>query len=152
MKYRIGIDPGISGALSLLDENLHCIAVEDMPTVLLSNKRKQVNAAELGKILSSWKRTELTVYLEQVSAMPKQGVSSMFSFGTSYGIVIGVVSALQIPLKNILPVKWKRQAELIGKPKDYARTLAQRLYPELNLSRKKDIGRADAILIARYSD
>ena len=82
--------------------------------------------------------------------MPGQGVSSMFGFGVSYGILQGVIASLGIPSVLVTPQRWKKAAGLMGKPKDYARTLAQRLYPAAELSRKKDIGRADAILIARY--
>lgn len=149
---RIGIDPGISGALALLTDDLKLLEVVDMP-VMAQGKHHQVNAAELGKILERWRRKyegNLTAYLESVSAMPGQGVSSMFGFGVSYGIVQGVLGTLQIPVIMITPGVWKRRAGLIGKEKDMARTLAIRLYPEASLARKLDCGRADAILIARF--
>jgi len=146
----VGLDPGISGAIAFLKDNLEFIAVFDMPTMPLSKSKNQVNAAALAKIirLHPW---PMTAYLEAVSAMPKQGVSSMFSFGTSYGIVQGVLAALDIPTVLIRPQVWKVRAGLRGADKDMARTLAQRLYPMAELSRKKDIGRADAILIARFA-
>ena len=149
---RIGIDPGISGALALLTDDLKLLEVIDMPA-MAQGKHQQVNAAELGKIIERWRRKyegNLTAYLEHVSAMPGQGVSSMFGFGVSYGIVQGVLGALQIPVIMVTPGVWKRRAGLIGKEKDMARTLAQRMYPAANLARKKDIGRADAILIAHF--
>ena len=82
--------------------------------------------------------------------MPGQGVSSMFNFGMGYGAIQGVLAGLCVPLHLVTPQKWKKHQGLIGKDKDCARTLAQQLYPEASLARKKDIGRADAILIGDY--
>jgi crossover junction endodeoxyribonuclease RuvC len=90
------------------------------------------------------------VYLERVSAMPGQGVVSMFSFGRSYGAVEAAVSVLGYPLTYITPAVWKRSAGLIGGEKDASRGRVLDLYPDAGVTRKKDNGRADAILIARY--
>ncbi len=150
---KIGIDPGLSGAIAVLEDNGKYVALYDMPAMLLTGKRQQVNASELANIFSTWqqkRRGSLVAYLERVSAMPGQGVSSMFSFGMSYGIVQGALAALEIPVALVSPNKWKKAAGLQGKEKDYARSLAQQLYPQAALGRKKDIGRADAILIARF--
>jgi crossover junction endodeoxyribonuclease RuvC len=147
----IGIDPGITGAMVLLDEDNQLSDMLDMPTMPVKGKRQQVNAAKLAQVLRGWITDSFaTAYLEQVAAMPKQGVSSMFSFGVSYGIVQGVLATLGIPVVLVTPQQWKRRAGLTGKDKDMARTLAQRLYPLAELDRKKHIGRADAILIAKY--
>ncbi|MDD4985227.1 MAG: hypothetical protein PHQ43_05475 [Dehalococcoidales bacterium] len=150
MKIRIGCDPGLSGSLAVLGDNLECLAVYDMPIMSLGKSRHQVNAAELSKLLKPWQDQKPTIYLEQVSAMPGQGVSSMFSFGCSYGMVQGIIGALEIPMVLVRPAAWKKRAGLLGKPKDAARTLAQQLFPGQALGRKKDIGRADALLIARF--
>lgn len=147
---RIGIDPGILGALAFLDDNLKCLAVFDMPIMTKTLKRQQVNGAELAKIIERHRSIERVACLEQVSAWPGQGVSSVFSFGCSYGIVLGVLAAFQIPVVLITPASWKKRAGLVGKDKDMARTLAQQLYPAVELGRKRDIGRADALLIARF--
>jgi crossover junction endodeoxyribonuclease RuvC len=148
-----GIDPGAtSGALALLKDDLSAVEILDMPTEL-NGKKQEINTVELGKILAKWCRKyegNLVIYLEAVHSMPRQGVSSSFGFGDSFGCIRGVCGALQIPLIRITPQKWKRTAGLIGKPKDAARTLAQQLYPEQNLSLKKHVGRADALLIARF--
>lgn len=158
---KIGVDPGVSGAVVLLGKDNELISFCDMPT-MANGKHQQVNAAELAKVISSWlvypSQLPVTAYLEQVAAMPGQGVSSMFGFGCSYGIVQGVLGALEIPMVLVPPQKWKRAAGLPARPKgmpdnqykDMARTLAQRLYPKMPLSLKKHIGRADAILIARF--
>lgn len=147
---KIGIDPGLTGAIAILSDTDEFIAVHDMPVMLLSNKKNQVNSAELAKIISNYSSNKCSVILEKVSAMPGQGVSSMFSFGQSFGIILGIAGALGIPVNLVTPASWKKRAGLIGKEKDYARTLAQQLYPSASLSRKGDIGRADAILIARF--
>jgi len=145
---RIGCDPGISGALALLDDNLALLDVLDMPTMALSKTKRQVNAAELAKILSKWKGA--TAYVEKVSAYPGQGVTAMFNFGMSYGTLLGVLAALQIPVVLVSPQSWKKKAGILGKEKDISRTKAQQLYPEADLARKKDCDRADSILIARF--
>lgn len=147
MSIIAGIDAGLTGAIALLNGQ-DLAMVYDMPVMAGTGKRQQVNPAELSRILSGY---EISVaYLERVSSFPGQGVSSMFSFGTSYGIVIGVLAALSIPMVLVSPQSWKAKAGLRGKDKDYARTLCQQLYPSAELGRKKDIGRAEAILIARF--
>jgi crossover junction endodeoxyribonuclease RuvC len=147
---RIGIDPGISGAVAFLSDKLVLEIVFDMPVMPMGKNKQQINPYELAKLLRPCE--DAAVYLEQVSAMPKQGVSSTFGFGVSFGIIQGVLAGLGLPVVMVPPVVWKRRAKLVGKDKDQARTLAQRLYPSAELGRKKDIGRADAILIARFGE
>ena len=154
----IGIDPGITGAISFFDDDGKFLGVEDMPTMALNNK-KQINPVALNDLLqlvpfslffSEEMRASQVAYLEKVHAMPGQGVSSMFNFGMGYGVIQGVLAANEVPLHLVTPQKWKKHQGLIGKDKDCARTLAQQLYPQASLSRKKDIGRADAMLIGDY--
>ncbi len=151
---RIGADPGLGGALALLDFGLSLIEVVDMPVMLKTKSRKQVNDVELGKIVRHWldKYQPLTAYIEDVHAMPKQGTASVFSFGDSFGVLRACFGVLPIPVVLVPPQAWKKKAGLIGKPKDMSRTRAQQLYPGAELSLKKHIGRADAILIAVYGD
>jgi crossover junction endodeoxyribonuclease RuvC len=147
----IGIDPGITGALFFYSEDGK--EVYDMPIMQKSSgKGNQINPYELANLLDQIYARESKVYLERVNSMPNQGVASMFSFGKSAGIIEGVLAALKIPVVMVTPNKWKKKAGLTGKDKDAARTLAIQLYPDLSdqLSRKKDIGRADAILIAHF--
>lgn len=153
MTPRIGIDPGLSGALALLlgDE---CLQVSDMP-VAGEKRHRSVSAALLADTLLALVdrcQDRPTVVIERVSAMPKQGVSSTFAFGRSLGIAEGVVGALGLPLVRVTPQVWKRRAGLIGTEKDAARQRAIELFPErsVDLARKKDGGRADAILIGFY--
>lgn len=145
----IGIDPGMSGAIAVLDRKGGLVAVYDMPTMPKgAGKKQQVNAAGVSAKIKSFRPA--AVYLERVSSMPNQGVSSMFSFGESFGVVRGVTAALSMPIELITPQTWKRRFGLLGTEKDAARTKAIELYPAAALARKKDIGRADALLIARY--
>lgn len=143
----IGIDPGNTGAIAVL-ENDRFVDVFDMP-LMANGKKQQVNAAALSKIFDDVPNHAVAV-VERVSAMPGQGVSSMFNFGMGYGVIQGVLAAGGIPFTLVTPQVWKKRAGISGKDKGCARTLAQQLYPFAPLSRKKDIGRADAILIARY--
>jgi crossover junction endodeoxyribonuclease RuvC len=149
--FKVGIDPGITGAIAILNDELRCISIVDMPIMPLGLKRQQVNPAGLHSILDfAPSPMDVTIYLEQVASMPHQGVGSMFNFGMSYGMIQGICAAMSLSLILVRPATWKKAASLIGKPKDAARTLAQQLYPEVDLSLKKHIGRADALLIARF--
>ncbi|MCG7985048.1 MAG: crossover junction endodeoxyribonuclease [Candidatus Thiodiazotropha lotti] len=150
---KIGIDPGISGAIAVLSADDEVIGIYDMPIMRASKTKNQVNAAELANIIIDVigdKPMGVTAIIEKVSAMPGQGVSSMFNFGKGAGVIEGVLAALRVPVEFVTPQKWKKAAGLIGKDKDMSRTKAIQLYPDAPLARKKDIGRADAILIARY--
>lgn len=149
---KIGIDPGNTGAVVFMSMDDEVVAVHDMP-LMPNGKKQQVNAAALSAIVSgSWAENTVMAYVEKVSAMPGQGVSSMFNFGMGYGVIQGVLAANNIPYTLVTPQSWKKRAGLIGKDKDMSRTMAQQMYPKAELHRKKDIGRADAILIARYGD
>jgi len=150
----IGIDPGISGAVCIL-ENKKIIEIYDTPTMIDGKKNKrQVNGAQISNIIKSMlcKNKEVVVVVEHVNAMPGQGVTSMFNFGQSFGVIKGICAALALPISFVRPTKWKKHYNLINTNKDASRTKAIELYPKNSgdLSRKKDSNRADAILIARY--
>jgi len=147
---KIGIDPGITGAIAVLGYMDELLQVHDMPIELI-NKKNHVDGWALSQIFTDLDYDEIDeVYLEKVHAMPNQGVTSMFNFGMGFGKIMGVMDALHLDYKLVSPQKWKKSADLVGKEKDAARLLALELYPDASLMRKKDIGRADAILIARY--
>ena len=161
VEYRIGIDPGLTGALALLEYNGEwpkLVEVVDMPIMALGTKSQQVNAVALTRQLQKWESEikqvvslyKLVAFVEQVQSMPGQGVSSMFNFGMGYGIIQGVVEALKIPVIFVRPAAWKKKAGLLHADKDLARTKAIQIFPEADLNLKKHIGRADAILIAVY--
>ncbi len=150
----IGIDPGITGAISVL-ENKRVVEVHETPTMIDGKKNKrQVNGAQITNILKDIINIhkEVIVVVEHVSAMPGQGVTSMFNFGQSFGVIKGICSALSIPIYFVRPAKWKKHFNLIKTNKDASRTKVIEIYPEISskLSRKKDSNKADAILIARY--
>lgn len=153
MRIIIGIDPGLSGGIAVLEStSFQLIKLVDMPTVPDGKKRK-VSGYELMKLIGGYNRHDVEmVYLEKVGAMPGQGVVSMFNFGRSYGAVEGAVSVLGLPLMYVTPQRWKRAAGLIGADKDASRGKVLDLYPDADVHRKKDNGRADAVLIARYGD
>jgi crossover junction endodeoxyribonuclease RuvC len=144
----LGIDPGLGGALALIGDGF--LAVEDMP-VMGVGRQKVVNGAQVANIVDRWEPD--TVMLERVHAMPKQGVVSAFRFGQVLGTIEGIVLGINIPLRYCTPQKWKKHFRL-NADKEQARMQAIRLFPSLadQLSRKKDDGRAEALLIAKYFD
>jgi len=152
----IGIDPGISGSICFLQDG-KILDVVEMPTMAEGKKnKKQVNGSqiynEITKIINTTQDNEVRVVIEQVSAMPGQGVTSMFNFGQSFGILKGICSAMQIPIYFVRPAKWKKYFNLINSEKDASRTRAIEIFPYFStqLSKKKDSNKADAILIASF--
>ena len=152
----IGIDPGISGAICFF-ENGELKDVIDMPTMASGNKNKQqINGSQIFNEISlrakRYKPEDINVIVEQVSAMPGQGVTSMFNFGQSFGVIKGVCAAMQLPIYFVRPAKWKKYFDLINSQKDSSRVRAIEMFPKFSsmLSRKKDSNKADAILIANY--
>ena len=150
----IGIDPGLSGAIAIF-ENKKVINIYEMPVMSEGKKNKrQINSAQLVKILKDniQDNDEVSVIVEQVNAMPGQGVTSMFNFGQSFGAIKGVCAALNLPIFFVRPSKWKKHFELINSSKDSSRTKTIEMYPSLSkeLAKKKDVNKSDAILIARY--
>ena len=151
----IGIDPGISGAICFF-ENGEVKDVIDMPSMAEGKKnKKQINGAQiynefLKRIIN--KDNEIRVVIEQVSAMPGQGVTSMFNFGQSFGILKGICSAMQLPMFFVRPARWKKYFNLINSQKDASRTRAIEIFPYFSkeLAKKKDSNKADAILIASF--
>ena len=152
--FIIGIDPGISGSICFF-ENGKILDVIEMPTMTDGKKnKKQVNGSqifnEISKRISN--KDKIKVVIEHVSAMPGQGVTSMFNFGQSFGLLKGICSAMQLPMYFVRPAKWKKFFNLINSEKDASRTKAIEVFPYFSsyLSKKKDSNKADAILIASY--
>ena len=151
----IGIDPGISGSICFFKDG-RILEVIEMPVMTEGKKnKKQVNGAQIyNEFLKriNKKDDEIRVVIEQVSAMPGQGVTSMFNFGQSFGILKGICSAMQLPMFFIRPAKWKKYFNLINSQKDASRTRAIEIFPYFStqLSKKKDSNKADAILIASF--
>jgi crossover junction endodeoxyribonuclease RuvC len=149
-----GIDPGVSGAICVLKEG-KILEVYEMPTMIDGKKNKrQVNGAEVTNIFLKDLNNEYKakVVVEHVTAMPGQGVTSMFNFGQSFGVLKGICAALKLPIYFVRPVKWKKHFNLIKTNKDASRTKVIEIYPYISskISRKKDSNKADSILIAKY--
>ena len=150
----IGIDPGLSGAIAVMEDN-KVLNLFDIPVMSEGKKNKrQLNSALLVSLLKEniVSHEEVAVVVEQVNAMPGQGVTSMFNFGQTFGAIKGVCAALDLPIFFVRPSKWKKHFELINSSKDSSRTKAIEMYPKLSnqLTKKKDVNKSDAILIARY--
>lgn len=149
----VGIDPGASGAIVLLEDD-QPIEWMEMPTMKVGSTTR-VNAAALSDFIYQCDKhdsKQLIAYVELVHSMPKQGVTSSFNFGHSCGVVEGVLGAFNIPIQLVTPQKWKKNAGLIGMDKDASRTKAIQLWPSWRDLDKKGKGQAlaDAALIARY--
>ena len=150
----IGINPGLSGGIAVL-ENKRVLSIFDMPVMSEGKKNKrQLNSAQLVTIIKEniQSNDEVVVVVEQVNAMPGQGVTSMFNFGQTFGAIKGVCAALGLPIFFVRPSKWKKHFELINSSKDSSRTKAIEMYPAFSnqLAKKKDVNKSDAILIARF--
>ena len=152
----IGIDPGINGAICLFKDG-KIVDVFEMPKMAVGKKNKsQVNASqifnEIQKAIEGEDKTKVIAVIEQVSAMPGQGVTSMFNFGQSFGVLKGIFSAMQISMDFVSPIKWKKFFNLNNTNKDASRTKAIEINPYFSskLSKKKDANNADAILISSF--
>ena len=152
----IGIDPGITGSICFFEDG-KIIDLIEMPNMADGKKqKKQVNGAQIyNEILLRIKNIDkknIKVIIEQVSAMPGQGVTSMFNFGQSFGVLKGICSAMQLSVYFVRPAKWKKFYNLINSEKDASRTKAIEIFPYISnqLSKKKDGNKADAALIASF--
>ena len=155
-KLILGIDPGQTGALALIRCD-YAVDVWDMPTVEKTyGKGLEVNAWLLADIIDGILDeygAEIEGCVERVGAMPENGGTSMFGFGRSAGVIEGVMAAKGVRHTFARPTAWKRATGLSGRDKDAARAKAIELFPEIRqkLTRKKDVGRADALMIAHYA-
>ena len=154
--YIIGIDPGISGAICFFEDG-KIVDVIEMPSMAegKQNKKQVIGNQLFNEItsrLTEVSQDEVCVVVEHVTAMPGQGVTSMFNFGQSFGVIKGICSAMQLPIHYVRPTKWKKYFNLINTSKDASRSRAIEIFPKVSdkLKRKKDSNKADAILIASY--
>ena len=150
----IGIDPGLSGAIAILEDK-KVLKIFDMPVMSDGKKnKKQLNSAHLVNLIkeNTESNEEVAVVVEQVNAMPGQGVTSMFNFGQTFGAIKGICAALNLSIFFVRPSKWKKHFELINSSKDSSRTKVIEMYPSISnqLTKKKDVNKSDAILIARF--
>jgi hypothetical protein len=147
--FTIGIDPGLDGAIGVLkDGNYH--AVFDMPVISkgTGSVKREVDPAGLASIIFEFDESR-TCVIERVNAMPKQGSSSTFSLGDSFGCARAVVATIGIGVSYVAPVTWKKHFKLPS-DKETSRALAVRMYPAAPLNLKKHADRAEALLLARW--
>ena len=149
----IGIDPGLSGAVVVLLDARN-ISIFDMPTMTVERNgkaKRQVSATELAEIIFNFKNDDTHVYVEKVSAMAGQGVTSVFSFGRSFGMIEGILAAFKLPVTYVAPATWVKAVGR-GQGKDASRARAMELFPnnQADFKLKKWDGRADAALIAYW--
>jgi crossover junction endodeoxyribonuclease RuvC len=148
----VGIDPGLSGALFFLDPSGTTGEAIDVPVHLLTRggkKKRELDIVGLVGILEQHRPSHALI--EQVAAMPGQGVSSVFAFGKGYGAILGVLAALRIPMTLVPPAQWKRVLG-VQKSKDAARARASQLLPAAaqQWPLQKHDGRAESALLALY--
>ena len=151
-KYSIGIDPGLSGAIAIISPE--SLKIFDMPTMTVERNgkaKRQVSAIELAEMLYLYSGRDCHVYCERVSAMAGQGVTSVFSFGRSFGMIEGILAAFKMPVTFVPPATWVKAVGR-GQGKDASRARAMELFPsdQDQFKRVKDDGRADAALIAHW--
>lgn len=161
MSIIIGIDPGIGGAVAAVDERGNLLWVEDMPirdAGKQSRKANEIDGTALARLLRLHVPDIRCAVVEEVHATPKNGALSSFSLGDSRGVIRGVLETLGVPVERVAPVTWKSRYGLKftredsdSAKKEASRACAIRLYPACaDLARKKDHGRAESILLARY--
>jgi len=151
-KYSIGIDPGLSGAIAII--STESLKIFDMPTMTVERNgkaKRQVSAAELSEMLYLYSGRDCHVYCERVGAVTGQGVTSVFSFGRSFGMIEGILAAFKMPVTFVPPATWVKAVGR-GQGKDASRARAMELFPsdQDQFKRVKDDGRADAALIAYW--
>lgn len=152
----LGIDPGLTGAVALIDGNGELLSMHDTPTLLVKgakNRHVYLEPAMI-TILESCKDTGnlLLVGIENVHAMPAQGVTSMFSMGMGFGLWLGMITTMRMPYTRVEPLAWKKKMGIVAKSDKNASIIrALQLFPSASLTRKKDHGRADALLLAEYA-
>lgn len=153
MSRIIGIDPGLSGAVAVLTGSDSLIVI-DMPTMTVDRNgksKRQVSASELAAIFANFNSNDTHVFVEKVSAMAGQGVTSVFSFGRSFGMIEGILAAFKLPVTYVAPATWVKAVGR-GQGKDASRARAMELFPnnQADFKRVKDDGRSDSALIAYW--
>jgi crossover junction endodeoxyribonuclease RuvC len=145
----IAFDPGLNGGCAVVGEHGDIVVVFDIPTIGEGVQRR-VDAINLADVIREHTPYEFAI-VEQVGARPGQGVSSMFRFGQSYGMVLGIIGALAIPVRHVSPAKWKRALGL-NSDGEASRARAIETWPAHahRFARKLDHNRSEAALLALY--
>lgn len=147
----LGVDPGLNGAWAIFSTTCGLVAAGDLPSSGAGAKRC-IEGSLFADILDGYPSIRAAA-VEDVHAMPKQGVSSSFRFGQATGEVVGVIKGRRIPIHRPTPQRWKKRFDLIGQDKEVARQRAIHLWPSKAslFSRKMDVDRAEAALIAAFA-
>ena len=150
IRLYLGIDPGLTGAVAAVDAQGHVHLLEELPTILRGTGRvkRELDPAGLAHLLRPITDDIAVALVETVGSRPGQGVASVFSLGQSSGVIAGVLATLGIPVITTTPAKWKKQMGLIGTDKEASRALATRLFPGIDLHRKRDHNLAESLLLA----
>jgi len=154
----LGIDPGMTGAIAIIDPVLSKgVGFYDTPVVNIGKKgqvKHEYDTQEMASVLREFAECRPAyVFIERQQAMPDQGVSSTFATGRGYGLWLGILTALGIPYEVIAPVTWKKKLMAdMSKEKGASIIVAKRLFPQVadDLKLKKHHGRADALLLAEF--
>jgi crossover junction endodeoxyribonuclease RuvC len=154
MSFVIGIDPGAAGAVAIIEDTGKLVHVFEMPAVEVvvgGKAKRRVSPEMLAAELELYADQGARAIVEQVGAMPGQGVTSMFAFGESFGLAKGILAGLKIPTTTVTPGKWKKALQL-NSGKDGSRAKAAQIWPAsaAEFKRVKDDGKAEAALIAYW--
>lgn len=141
----LGIDPGYTGAWGLIDHNGKYQSCGDM----IHNEKHILSRLVFAEISQAVDKQDLEIILESVHSMPGQGVSSSFKFGMAFGAAIAIIERFNCTWHLVTPQKWKKTLQL-DSDKNKSLELARQLWPNAPLSRKKDNGRAEALLLAEF--
>jgi len=156
MSLSLGIDPGLSGALALLDDHGRILELIDMPTLVVTKTRRRIDALAIVETVDLWATLHgpaINATIEQASIRPNQGASSGFKTGSGFGILLGILTAMLVPYEIISPQRWQKAMLGVvekGTAKDRARAHAQQLFPKADLGKRKSQDRSDALCIALY--
>ena len=151
MTVYVGIDPGLSGAITILCQGN--LVVSDTPVAIVKNTRRDYLVAEMVRLLTAWNPADLSAALERGIAMPRQSSSTTYTTGRGGGLWEGILAGLRIPYEMVEPRKWKKELGLpVGADKGMSRVLASRIFPDAasSFARVKDDGRAESALIAEW--
>lgn len=155
--FYLGIDPGFSGALAVLHENT--AVVFDVPIVKVKTKKgfkTFFDMTGMARLLRRYANPSTNGFIvhaaiEKVGSMPEQGIVGAFRFGEGYGLWRGMLTAYNIPFTEVMPGQWKGEMmHGLGTEKGHSILRAKQLFPTVVLDRKKDDGRAEALLIAEF--
>lgn len=148
----IGIDPGLTGAIGVLNDG-HFVAVEDMPIIVKGNGKvkNEVDVSGTIRLLRQYGEPSeyISCVIERVNARPNQGVSTIFSLGDSFGCARSAVSACRFELRYVTPQVWKKHFKLTS-DKEQCRAYAVKLWPDAPLHLKKHQDRAEALLMSKW--